>query len=287
MAAPSALPHDVKAAWRSGAPPSILREGAAEGRWYVYFRHRARCVPHRRVIADTWHRRRGRGPPEAEHRRRDADSRPRWRACSHPASPEESASDGQPALAQSLTIFLLLSSVTGFFGMKRLAGDRNGWLVTEGWASAACWPPASCPCASSSQGLEVAAPRRTGVGRVRRAAWSGFARWGREAGRARREERDEDDDAGEQDRERGGVCAQRACARWSDPLAGRCAGDCERLLGGRSPARSWQASGAARRGWQARRLISRSPIFLPRYSGIRPTISPARKTASTTISSIP
>ena len=34
-------------------------------------------------------------------------------------------------------------------------------------------------------------------------------------------------------------------------------------------------------------LISRPSIFLPRYSGVRPTISPAMKTATTTNSSIP
>ena len=34
-------------------------------------------------------------------------------------------------------------------------------------------------------------------------------------------------------------------------------------------------------------LISRPPIFLPRYSGVRPTISPATNTATTTNSSIP
>ena len=34
-------------------------------------------------------------------------------------------------------------------------------------------------------------------------------------------------------------------------------------------------------------LISRALIFLPRYSGVRPTISPARKAASTTASSRP
>ncbi len=34
-------------------------------------------------------------------------------------------------------------------------------------------------------------------------------------------------------------------------------------------------------------LISRAPIFLPRYSGVRPTMSPATNTATTTNSSIP
>ena len=34
-------------------------------------------------------------------------------------------------------------------------------------------------------------------------------------------------------------------------------------------------------------LISLPPIFLPRYSGVRPTISPATKTATTANSSIP
>ena len=34
-------------------------------------------------------------------------------------------------------------------------------------------------------------------------------------------------------------------------------------------------------------LISLAPIFLPRYSGVRPTISPAMNTATTTNSSIP
>ena len=34
-------------------------------------------------------------------------------------------------------------------------------------------------------------------------------------------------------------------------------------------------------------LISRASIFLPRYSGVRPTISPATKTATMTNISIP
>src|SRR5258708_28494771 len=34
-------------------------------------------------------------------------------------------------------------------------------------------------------------------------------------------------------------------------------------------------------------FISRVPIFLPRYSGVRPTISPARNTAMTTSSRTP
>ena len=34
-------------------------------------------------------------------------------------------------------------------------------------------------------------------------------------------------------------------------------------------------------------LISRPPIFLPRYSGVRPCISPATNTVTTTNSSIP
>ncbi len=34
-------------------------------------------------------------------------------------------------------------------------------------------------------------------------------------------------------------------------------------------------------------FISRASIFLPRYSGVRPTISPAMNTDSSTMTSIP
>ncbi len=39
--------------------------------------------------------------------------------------------------------------------------------------------------------------------------------------------------------------------------------------------------------YSAAQVISRRPIFLPRYSGVRPTIRPARNTATTASTSIP
>src|SRR5450755_826183 len=118
------------------------------------------------------------------------------------------------------------------------------------------------------------------------------------------EQREDDHEPDQEEDERGCVGAQRPEACRRHPAWGERAGERENEQDRHEPTeRHHHAAGDVREGDSVRAdvatltgtnnvpsaasLTSRAPSFLPRYSGVRPTISPAMNTASTTSSSIP